>query len=66
MKSRKKAITAEFDNAGIAQGSSNMIKGYQKVLGSIMGKLTQEEHDAAAEEADQWSKEQPPAEVQAE
>lgn len=43
-----------------------MIKGYQKVVGSVMGNLTQEERDAAAEEAIVWNEEQPPAEVQAE
>jgi len=43
-----------------------MIKGYQKAVGCIMGKLTQEERDAAAKQADEWNEEQPPAEVQAE
>ena len=43
-----------------------MIKGYQKVIGSVIGNLTQEERDAAAEDAVQWNKEQLPAEVQAE
>ena len=66
MKSRRKDITAKFDQAGIHQGSSNMIKGYQKVVGSLMGKLTQEERDAAEEEANEWNKEQPPADIQAE
>ena len=66
MKSRTKDIAAEFEKAGIPQGSSNMIKGYQKVVGSVMGNLTQEERDAAAEEAIVWNEEQPPAEVQAE
>ena len=65
MKSRRKDITAKFDQAGIRQGSSNMIKGYQKAVGSLMGKLTQEERDATAEEADEWNEEQPLAEVQA-
>ena len=66
IKSRTKDIVAEFEKAGIPQGSSNMIKGYQKVVGSVIGNLTQEERDAAAEDAVQWNKEQPPAEVQAE
>ncbi|KIM52520.1 hypothetical protein SCLCIDRAFT_140949 [Scleroderma citrinum Foug A] len=66
MKSRRKDIAAEFDQAGIRQGSSNMIKGYQKAVGSLMGKLTQEERDAAAEEAHEWNEEHPPEEVQAE
>jgi len=65
MKSKKKEIKAKFEQAGIAQGSTSMIKGYQKAVGSIMGKLTQEERDAAAKQADEWNKEQPPAEVQA-
>ena len=66
MKSRRKDIAVEFDQAGICQGSSNMIKGYQKVVGSLMGKLTQEERDATAEEAHEWNEQHPPAEVQAE
>ncbi|KIM64588.1 hypothetical protein SCLCIDRAFT_114580 [Scleroderma citrinum Foug A] len=66
IKLRMKDIVAEFEKDGIPQGSSNMIKGYQKVVGSIIGNLTQEEWDAAAEDAVQWNKEQPLAEVQAE
>ncbi|KIM64058.1 hypothetical protein SCLCIDRAFT_23693 [Scleroderma citrinum Foug A] len=52
--------------AEIRQGSSNMLKGYQKAVGSLIGELTQEERDATAEEADEWNEEQLPAEVQAE
>ena len=66
MKLKKKEIEAEFEWAGIAQGSTGMIKGYQKAVGCIMGRLTWEERDAAAKQADEWNKEQPPAEVQAE
>jgi len=66
MKLKKKEIEAEFEQAGIAQGSTGMIKSYQKAVGCIMGKLTQEERDAVAKQADEWNEEQPPAEVQAE
>jgi len=66
MKSKKKEIEAEFEQARIAQGSTSMIKGYQKVVGSIMGKLTQEKRDVVVKQADEWNEEQPPAEVQAE
>lgn len=61
MKSRRKDIAVEFDQASICQGSSNMIKGYQKVVGSLMGKLTQEEWDATAEEAHECNEEHLPA-----
>ena len=40
MKSKKKEIEAEFEQARIAQGSTSMIKGYQKVVGSINYNLT--------------------------
>ena len=65
MKSKKKVIEAEFKRAGIAQGSTGMIKGYHMAVGCIMEKLTQEERDAVAKQADEWNEEQPPAEVQA-
>jgi len=66
MKLKKKEIEAEFKQAGIAQGSTGMIKGYQKAVGCIMGKLTQEERDAVVKQADEWNEEQLLAEVQAE
>jgi len=40
-------------------------KSMDMTVGSIMGKLTQEEWDATEKQADEWNEEQLPAEVQA-
>ncbi|KAI5983741.1 hypothetical protein F5J12DRAFT_899510 [Pisolithus orientalis] len=66
MHHHKKAIKRVLEEAGIKQGSAEMIKSYQKAIDTIMKSLTAEEIQEAEDLATEWTEQQPPWDVQSE
>jgi len=58
-------IQQEFQQRGIGVGSKEMIGGYQKTIGRLMKKVTEDEMKEAEWVAQEWNEVQPPLEVQA-
>jgi len=58
-------IQEEFQQRSIGAGSKEMIGGYQKTIGRLMKKVTEDEMKEAEQVAQEWNKVQPPLEVQA-
>jgi len=58
-------IQQEFQQCGIRVGSKEMIGGYQKTVGRLMKKVTEDEMKEAEQVAQEWNEVQPPPEVQA-
>ncbi|KAI6145151.1 hypothetical protein BKA82DRAFT_4016629 [Pisolithus tinctorius] len=66
MHHQKKSINKVLEEAGIKQGSTEMIKSYQKAVDTIMKSLTAEEIQEAEALAIKWNEWQPPQDVQSE
>ncbi|KAI6144272.1 hypothetical protein BKA82DRAFT_148923 [Pisolithus tinctorius] len=66
MHHQKKSINKVLEEAGIKQGSAEMIKSYQKAIDTIMKSLTAEEIQEAEALAIEWNEQQPPQDVQSE
>ncbi|KAI6140453.1 hypothetical protein BKA82DRAFT_4019466 [Pisolithus tinctorius] len=64
MHHQKKSINKVLEEAGIKQGSEEMIKSYQKAIDTVMKSLTAEEIQQAKALATEWNEWQPPWEVQ--
>ena len=61
---------AEIEDAlwekGLQLGSRKMITKYQETVNDVINKLSEESLEEAKQMAEQWNKERPPPEVQAE
>ncbi|KAI6000356.1 hypothetical protein F5J12DRAFT_894806 [Pisolithus orientalis] len=66
MHHQKKSIKKVLEEAGIKQGSTEMIKSYQKAISTIMKSLTAEEIQETEALAKEWNEQQPPWDVQSE
>ncbi|KAI6006559.1 hypothetical protein F5J12DRAFT_782828 [Pisolithus orientalis] len=66
MHHQKKSINKVLEEAGIKQGSAEMIKSYQKAVNTVMKSLTAEEIQEAKALATEWNERQPPWDVQSE
>ncbi|KAI6138037.1 hypothetical protein BKA82DRAFT_4021989 [Pisolithus tinctorius] len=66
MHHQKKSINKVLEEAGIKQGSAEMIKSYQKAVDTVMKSLTAEEIQEAEALAIEWNERQPPRDVQSE
>ncbi|KAI5996881.1 hypothetical protein F5J12DRAFT_785302 [Pisolithus orientalis] len=66
MHHQKKSIKKVLEEAGIKQGSTEMIKSYQKAIYTVMKSLTAKEIQEAKALAKEWNEQQPPWDVQSE
>ncbi|KIN97554.1 hypothetical protein M404DRAFT_32178 [Pisolithus tinctorius Marx 270] len=66
VRKKKKSINKVLEEAGIKQGSAEMIKSYQKAVDTVMKSLTAEEIQEAEALAIEWNERQPPWDVQSE
>ncbi|KAI6006502.1 hypothetical protein F5J12DRAFT_892698 [Pisolithus orientalis] len=66
MHHQKKSINKVLEEASIKQGSTEMIKSYQKTVDTIMKSLTAKEIQEAKALTKEWNEQQPPQDVQSE
>ena len=63
---KKAEIEDALREKGLQLGSCKMITKYQETVNDVINKLSEESLEEAKQMAEQWNKEQPPPEVQAE